>query len=42
MVDLFENEELRTNIHKEFLERKGKEVWTPMLPDGPPPIEKLK
>ncbi len=38
MVDLFENEKLRTDIKEEFLERKGKEVWKAMLPDGPPPI----
>ncbi|UQD56183.1 amidohydrolase [Flavobacterium sp. K5-23] len=38
MVDLFENEKLRTQIKEEFLKRKGKEVWKAMLPDGPPPI----
>ena len=42
MVDLFENEQLRQNIHKEFVERKGKEIWKAMLPDGPPPVEKIK
>ena len=42
MVDLFENEELIKNINKEFIERKGKQVWAPMLPEGPPPVEKLK
>ncbi len=40
MVDLFENEQLRQNIRKEFIERKGDQVWKAMLPDGPPPIEK--
>lgn len=40
MVDLFENEKLRTDIRKEFEQRKGKEVWKPMLPDGPPPVPK--
>jgi aminobenzoyl-glutamate utilization protein B len=39
MVDLFENEKLRTDIRKEFEERKGAEVWKPMLPDGPPPVK---
>ena len=38
MVDLFENEKLRLDIRKEFEQRKGQEVWKPMLPDGPPPI----
>jgi aminobenzoyl-glutamate utilization protein B len=38
MVDLFENEKLRTQIKEEFLKRKGKEVWKAMLPDGPPPV----
>ncbi len=39
MVDLFENEKLRIDIKKEFDQRKGNEVWKPMLPDGPPPVE---
>jgi aminobenzoyl-glutamate utilization protein B len=38
MVDLFENEQLRKDIRTEFEKRKGKEVWKPMLPDGPPPV----
>jgi aminobenzoyl-glutamate utilization protein B len=41
MVDLFESEELRQKMRKEFEEKKGKEIWKPMLPDGPPPVEKL-
>lgn len=40
MVDLFENEKLRLDIRKEFEQRKGKEVWKAMLPDGPPPVPK--
>jgi aminobenzoyl-glutamate utilization protein B len=40
MVDLFEKEQLRKDIKEEFLERKGKEVWKAMLPDGPPPVPK--
>lgn len=40
MVDLFENEQLRKDIKAEFLQRKGKEVWKAMLPDGPPPVPK--
>jgi aminobenzoyl-glutamate utilization protein B len=42
MVDLFENEQLRQNIRKEFEQRKVNQVWKAMLPDGPPPVEKLK
>jgi aminobenzoyl-glutamate utilization protein B len=38
MVDIFENEKLRADIHKEFVLRKGKEVWKAMLPAGPPPV----
>jgi aminobenzoyl-glutamate utilization protein B len=38
MVDVFENEKLRADIHKEFKQRKGKEVWKAMLPEGPPPV----
>ncbi len=40
MVDLFENEKLRSDIKEEFLKRKGKEVWKAMLPDGPPTVPK--
>jgi aminobenzoyl-glutamate utilization protein B len=40
MVDLFENEKLRSDIKAEFLKRKGNEVWKAMLPDGPPPVPK--
>jgi len=42
MVDLFENEDLVQKIRKEFEEKKGKEVWKAMLPDGPPPVEKIE
>ena len=38
MVDLFQNEKLRQDIRKEFEQRKGKEVWKAILPDGPPPV----
>jgi aminobenzoyl-glutamate utilization protein B len=40
MVDLFENEKLRQDMHKEFNQKKGTEVWKPLLPDGPPPVPK--
>jgi len=42
MVDLFENEELRQKIRKEFEGKKGTQIWKPMIPDGPPPVEKIK
>jgi len=42
MVDLFENEQLRQTIRKEFEQRKGNQVWKALLPDGPPPVEKTK
>lgn len=38
MVDLFENPELVEAVKKEFKERKGDKVYTPMLPPGPPPV----
>jgi len=38
MVDLFENPQLRTDIRKEFDERKAGHVYKSYLPDGPPPL----
>lgn len=38
MVDLFENEAIRKDMRKEFLERKGDYIYTPWLPAGPPPV----
>jgi aminobenzoyl-glutamate utilization protein B len=38
MVELFQNEKLREDIRKEFVQRKGKEIWKAILPDGPPPV----
>ncbi len=38
MVDLFENPQLRTDIRKEFDERKDGHVYKAYIPDGPPPI----
>lgn len=38
IVDLFQDEKLRQDIRKEFEQRKGKEVWKAILPDGPPPV----
>ena len=39
MVDVFENEKLRTEIRTEFNERKGDYVYKAILPDGPPRIQ---
>ena len=38
MVDLFQNDKLRQEIRREFEQRKGKEVWQAILPDGAPPV----
>ncbi len=39
MVDLFEDQKLVEKVKAEFKERKGDEVYEPMI-DGPPPIGK--
>ncbi len=39
-VDLFENPKLMEKVKAEFKERKGSEVYKPIIPDGPPPIGK--
>ncbi|MBT8283051.1 MAG: amidohydrolase [Muriicola sp.] len=38
MADLFENPKQVEKIKSEYKERKGNEVYEPMIPDGPPPI----
>ncbi len=38
MVDLYENEKLRSEIKAEFKERKGGYVYKGIIPDGPPPV----
>ncbi|NER11479.1 aminobenzoyl-glutamate utilization protein B [Muriicola jejuensis] len=38
MTDLFENPKLVEKIQAEYKERKGNEVYEPMIPEGPPPI----
>ncbi|QBA63932.1 amidohydrolase [Muriicola soli] len=38
MADLFENPKMVEKIKSEYKERKGNEVYEPMIPDGPPPI----
>jgi aminobenzoyl-glutamate utilization protein B len=35
---MFENDKLLQDTRKEFEQRKGKEIWKAMLPEGPPPI----
>jgi aminobenzoyl-glutamate utilization protein B len=39
MLDLFENEKLLSDIKKEFILKKGNEIYKPMIPDGPPTIK---
>lgn len=39
MVDLFEDEKLRSQVKEEFLERKGDYVYKGMVPPGPPPLD---
>lgn len=39
MVDLFEDEKLRTAVKDEFTERKGDYIYKGIVPDGPPPID---
>ena len=38
MSDLYQDEKLVKNIKKEYLERKGDEVYEAMVPEGPPPV----
>ncbi len=38
MLDLFEDPKLVKSIKDEYLERKGKEVYKAIIPEGPPPI----
>lgn len=40
MVDLFENEQLRQEMRREFDEKRGGERHKAMIPDGPPPVPK--
>lgn len=42
MLDLFENPELVRKVKAEYKERKGKEVYKAIIPDGPPPIPSKK
>ncbi|MCZ6694263.1 MAG: amidohydrolase [Bacteroidetes bacterium] len=42
IVDLFEDENLRSEMRKEFKQSKGDYEYQSMLPDGPPPIPPLK
>jgi len=38
MLDLFEDPALVTKVKAEYKERKGNEVYEPIIPKGPPPI----
>jgi aminobenzoyl-glutamate utilization protein B len=38
MLDLFENPDLVNKVKAEYLERKGDEVYTAIVPEGPPPV----
>lgn len=38
MADLFENPDLVEKVKAEYKERKGEEVYEPMIPEGPPPV----
>ncbi|MCH1547420.1 MAG: amidohydrolase [Flavobacteriaceae bacterium] len=38
MSDLFQDPELVMSVKKEYLKRKGQEVYEAMVPDGPPPV----
>ena len=42
MLDLFENPDLVSKVKAEYVERKGSEVYTAIIPDGPPPIPNQK
>lgn len=39
MVDLFEDEKLRSSVKEEFKERVGDYEYKGIVPDGPPPID---
>ncbi|SDB27354.1 aminobenzoyl-glutamate utilization protein B [Flavobacteriaceae bacterium MAR_2010_188] len=41
MTDLFENPELVNKVKAEYKERKGAEVYEPMIPEGPPPVNEV-
>jgi len=38
-LELFENEKLLLEVKKEFILKKGNEIYKPMIPDGPPTIK---
>ena len=40
MADLFENPNLVDKVKAEYKMRKGDEVYVPIIPEGPPPINK--
>lgn len=42
MLDLFENPKLVEKVKAEYKQRKGKEVYKAIIPEGPPPIPNKK
>jgi len=42
MLDLFENPDLVEKVKAEYKQRKGKEVYKAIIPEGPPPIPNRK
>lgn len=40
MVDLYQDEQLRGRIREEFKEDRGDYEYSPMVPEGPPPVGK--
>lgn len=42
MLDLFEDPKLVDKVKAEYKERKGDEVWEPIIPEGPPPTPENK
>jgi aminobenzoyl-glutamate utilization protein B len=39
MADLYQNPDLVKKVKAEYKERKGDEVYEPIIPEGPPPID---
>ncbi|MCX2719792.1 amidohydrolase [Lentiprolixibacter aurantiacus] len=38
MVDLYEKPKLVEKVKQEYIERKGDEIYKPLVPEGPPPV----
>jgi len=39
MADLFQNPDLVKKVKAEYKERKGDEIYEPIIPEGPPPVD---